>query len=441
MAQIDKYLLEMLAKGASDLHMSSNRKPMIRTDGEMVHLGNECLSADNLKQLFEEIMPERNRQQLEEIWDTDFCYEIPDKARFRGNAFIDRVGIGAVFRQIPCEILTLEQLALPQVVQDLCFLTKGLVIVTGPTGSGKSTTLAAMIDFVNKNRSAHIVTIEDPVEFVHQDIRCLFNQREVHKHTKSFKNALRAALRQDPDIILVGEMRDLETIEIAIETAETGHLVFGTLHTNTAASTVNRIIDQFPANRQAQIRTMLASSLKGVIAQTLCKKNTRGRVAALEILVVTTAIANMIRDSKIYQIPSAMQTGVKSGMVLLNNSLVDLVVNGLVQPKEAYMKAVDKEDLLNTLRKKGINFQLTTEKQQYKTLQPKISQPKVPVYSQASMEAQQNTEPTTSTVAKSQTRKISPRNMPGYMHLDSISATEKKIPKSRSITLKLRKTK
>ncbi len=356
MPSIDTFLIKMLERGASDLHISSNKKAMIRESGEMKALTEQKIPADHLRQLLFEIMPDRNRREFEEIWDTDFAYEIEGHARFRGNVFMDRFGIGGVFRQIPSEVLTAEQLNLPPAVINLCYLSKGFVVVTGPTGSGKSTTLAAMIDFINKSRADHLITIEDPIEFVHQDIQCLINQREVHRHTKNFKNALRAALRQDPDIVLVGEMRDLETIEIAIETAETGHLVFGTLHTNTAPSTVDRIIDQFPTGRQTQIRTMLSSSLKGVIAQTLCKKKPKGRVAALEILVVTGGIANMIRDGKTYQIPSAMQTGMKSGMILLNDSLLKFVKEGSVDPMEAYMKATSKEDLVTKFKQNMIPF-------------------------------------------------------------------------------------
>src|SRR5690606_26140605 len=258
------------------------------------------------------------------------------KARFRVNVFANRLGIAAVLRQIPNQIRTAEELGLPQALLDLCFLTKGLVLVTGPTGSGKSTTLAALIDYINRNRSDHILTIEDPIEFVHRNKKCLVNQREVGVHTESFKRALRAALREDPDIILVGELRDLETVAIAIETAETGHLVFGTLHTTTAPATVDRLIDQFPADQQEQIRVMLADTLKGVVAQTLCKKVGGGRIAALEILLVNHAISNLIREGKTFQIPSVMQTSKAKGMCTLNDSLLDLVKKGLVEPAEAY---------------------------------------------------------------------------------------------------------
>jgi twitching motility protein PilT len=275
------------------------------------------------------------------------------------NIFMDRFGIGGVFRQIPMEIVTAEKLGLSKEVLDLCFLSKGLVLVTGPTGSGKSTTLCALVDYINRHRKDHIITIEDPIEFVHPKKNCLINQREVHVHTKSFSNALRAALREDPDIVLVGEMRDLETISIAIETAETGHLVFGTLHTTTAASTVDRIIDQYPADRQAQIRTMLASSLKGVISQTLCRKIAKGRTAALEVLFVNSAVSNLIREGKIYQIPSIMQTAKNQGMVLLNEALFKLVTDKIVAPEEAYVKAIDKQGFVTMLKSKGITVNMT----------------------------------------------------------------------------------
>jgi twitching motility protein PilT len=264
---------------------------------------------------------------------------------------MDRKGIGGVFRQIPSKILTAEQLNLSKDILKLCYLTKGLVLVTGPTGSGKSTTLCAMIDHINKNLNAHIITIEDPIEFVHDNQKCLVNQREVHNHTDSFKDALRASLREDPNIILVGEMRDLETIAIAIEMAETGHLVFGTLHTSTAPSTVDRIIDQFPADRQSQIRVMLSESLKGVVSQTLCKKIGGGRLAALEVLLIDSAISNLIREGKTTQIPSSMQTGKGKGNVTMNDALITMVKDGKVEPKEAYMKAVDKVNFESLLKR------------------------------------------------------------------------------------------
>lgn len=357
MAWIDTLFQRMVQTGASDLHMSSTLRPMFRLHGDMLPVeGCPEITPEQMRQILFEITPERNKQQFDEEWDTDFAYELPEIARFRANLFMDRRGPGGVFRVIPSKILTAEDLGLPKAITDLCYLTKGLVLVTGPTGSGKSTTLAAMIDHINANRTDHIITIEDPIEFVHTEKKCLINQREVHRHTGSFKRALRAALREDPDIVLVGEMRDLETIEIALETAETGHLVFGTLHTTTAPSTVDRIIDQFPAERQAQIRTMLASSLKGVVAQTLCKKQPKGRVAALEILIANNAVSANIREGKVHQIPSAMQMGGKLGMRLLNDSLIEHVRNGLVEPLEAYMKAVNKDDMLAKFKQAGIAF-------------------------------------------------------------------------------------
>ena len=357
MPWIDALFKRMVEVGASDLHMTSSNKPQLRLHGDMTPI-EECavIRPDQMRQILYEITPPHNRQEFEDTNDTDFAYQLEGLARFRVNLFMDHRGPGAVFRVIPEEVLTAEQLKLPRSIIDFCYLSKGLVVVTGPTGSGKSTTLAAMVDHINKNRADHIITIEDPIEFVHKDKKCLINQRQVGGHTKSFKRALKAALREDPDIVLVGEMRDLETIEIAIETAETGHLVFGTLHTTTAASTVDRIIDQFPADRQAQIRTMLSSSLKGVVAQTLCKKKGGGRVAALEVLVVNPAISSIIREGKTHQITSQMQMGGKSGMRLLNDSLTQLVKDGIVDGQEAYIKAVDKEGLLNNFQATGIRF-------------------------------------------------------------------------------------
>jgi twitching motility protein PilT len=342
--RMDVLFRKMAECGASDLHMSVSMPPMMRKDGRVMPLpcDENTINADGMRELLTSIMPSKNQEEFSERHDTDFAYEIKDLARFRCNIFMDRKGMGGVFRLIPTKILTAEQLNLPPAVLELCNLSKGLVVVTGPTGSGKSTTLAAMMDHLNERREDHVITIEDPIEFVHENKKCLVNQREVFNHTDSFKDALRAALREDPDILLVGEMRDLETIAIAIETAETGHLVFGTLHTTTAASTVDRIIDQFPADRQQQIRVMLSESLKGVIAQTLLPKKGGGRVAALEILIVTPAISNLIREGKTYQIASSMQTGKNIGMALLNESMIDLVKKGIVEAKDAYVKAVDK---------------------------------------------------------------------------------------------------
>jgi twitching motility protein PilT len=354
---IDKLFHEMCALKASDLHISAGMPPLVRKDGEIRPLDDQgsVLSPEEVVNLLEPIMPEKNRAEFERRHDTDFAYEISGLARFRANVFMDRKGRGAVFRVIPSKILTAEDLGLSPHILQLCRLNKGLVLVTGPTGSGKSTTLCGMIDYINRNRSDHIITIEDPIEFVHENKQCLMNQREVHTHTDSFKDALRAALREDPDIILVGEMRDLETVAIAIETAETGHLVFGTLHTTTAASTVDRVIDQFPTDRQSQIRIMLSESLKGVIAQTLCKKIGGGRVAALEVLIVTSAISNLIREAKTFQIPSLMQVGKGIGMVTLNDALMDLVNKKLVEPPEAYLKSVDKTGFEGLLKRANID--------------------------------------------------------------------------------------
>jgi twitching motility protein PilT len=351
---IDTLLRQMFQLGASDLHLCSACKPYVRLDGEMKVLEDHPVYTDeSLFQLIESIMPARNREEYAERNDTDFAYSIEGLSRFRVNIFRDRKGPGAVIRSIPFTILSPEDLGLPRRVLDLCYLTKGLVLVTGPTGSGKSTTLATMIDFVNTVRNDHIITIEDPIEFVHDNKKCLVNQREVREHTDSFKDALRAALREDPDIVLVGEMRDLETIAIAVETAETGHLVFGTLHTTTAPSTVDRIIDQFPADRQEQIRQMLSESLAGVIAQTLCRKKGGGRVAAYEILMANSAVRNLIREKKTFQLFSLMQTGGSKGMRTLNTALIELVKTGVVEPMEAYMKAVNKGEIETLLQREG----------------------------------------------------------------------------------------
>ncbi|MCB9495894.1 MAG: type IV pilus twitching motility protein PilT [Fibrobacteria bacterium] len=359
---INRLFRIMVEKGASDLHLSISEPPMLRNGGDMVRIeGEEVLTDENLRRMLFEIAPARNKEEFLECGDTDFAYEIEGLARFRANFFRDRKGVGAVFRVIPSKILSVEDLGLPDEVRQLCFLTKGLVLVTGPTGSGKSTTLSALIDLVNRERNDHIITIEDPIEFVHPNKGCLINQREVKIHTKSFSSALRAALREDPDIILVGEMRDLETISIAIETAETGHLVFGTLHTSTAPSTVDRLIDVFPADRQDQIRVMLSESLKGVIAQTLCRKKGGGRAAAYEILIGTAPVSALIREGKTFQIPSIMQTGKKFGMCTLNDSLVKLVKNGKVEAKEAFIKAVDKSGLVGLMRNNGIDTSFVSD--------------------------------------------------------------------------------
>ncbi len=355
---IDRLFHAMCQLGASDLHLCVGSPALVRKDGRIqtIDPAMPAMTDEYLQRLLDPIMPDANRQEFAEKHDTDFAYEIPGLARFRANVFADRKGRGAVFRVIPTNILSAEKLGLSPHILNLCKLNKGLVLVTGPTGSGKSTTLCAMIDFVNRTREEHIITIEDPIEFVHQNQKCLINQREVRTHTSSFKAALRAALREDPDILLVGELRDLETVAIAIETAETGHLVFGTLHTTTAASTVDRIIDQFPSDRQSQIRIMVSESLRGVIAQTLCRKIGGGRVAALEVLIATGAVSNLIREGKTFQIPSMMQVGKAAGMVTLNEALMDLVSKKLVAPDEAYSKAVDKNGFEGLLKRAGIDM-------------------------------------------------------------------------------------
>ncbi len=349
MPALDQYFRDMLTKNASDFHLSSGNTATFRMGGTMTTVGKEILTADAVKTLIYEIMPERNRIEWEQSHDTDFAYELSGTARFRCNAFADRKGIGAVFRLIPSKILSFTDLGLPDTIKKLCFLQKGLVLVTGPTGSGKSTTLAALIDFINEKRTDHIITIEDPIEFVHPNKKCLINQREVHTHTDGFKRALRAALREDPDIVLVGEMRDVETVGIALETAETGHLVFGTLHTNSAHQTIDRLINQFPADEQPQIRCSLAEGLKGVVSQTLCKKKGGGRVAALEILIGSYALSANIREGKLQQIPNFIQMGRKEGMCSLNDSLLELVSKNIVEPAEAYQKAISKDEFVKRM--------------------------------------------------------------------------------------------
>ena len=358
---IDRLFHLMFERKASDLHLSVGMPPLIRKDGEIALLEAHAPALDpaSMTALLDPIIPQANRDEFARRHDTDFAYEIAGLARFRSNVFMDRKGPGAVFRVIPSKILTAEDLALSPHILQLCRLNKGLVLVTGPTGSGKSTTLCAMVDYINRSRAEHIITIEDPIEFVHENKKCLMNQREVHTHTDGFKDALRAALREDPDIVLVGEMRDLETVAIAIETAETGHLVFGTLHTTTAASTVDRVIDQFPTDRQAQIRIMLSESLRGVIAQTLCRKIGGGRIAALEVLMVTSAVSNLIREGKTFQIPSIMQVGKSFGMVSLNEALMDLVAKKIVAPEEAYSKSVDKSGFEGMLKRGGFDTKFT----------------------------------------------------------------------------------
>ncbi|MEO5590301.1 MAG: type IV pilus twitching motility protein PilT [Gemmatimonadaceae bacterium] len=353
---IEELLRLLVTDGGSDLHLRVGEPPILRLHGELKRLDDRSsLSAEQLQGMVESIMPDRNMHEFANCNDTDFAHEITGVARFRANAFRDHKGTGAVFRVIPATVATVEALGITPEVQNLCYLTKGLVLVTGPTGSGKSTTLGALIDLVNRSRNDHVITIEDPIEFVHVNKKCVITQRQVGVHTDSFKSALRAALREDPDIVLVGELRDLETISIALETAETGHLVFGTLHTTTAVGTIDRIIDQFPADRQEQIRVMLADTLKGVISQTLCKKIGGGRVAAREILLSVPALSNLIREGKAFQIPSIMQTSRKLGMIQLGDVLIDLVDQGLVEPKEAFMKCTDKPGFMAMLKHRGLD--------------------------------------------------------------------------------------
>jgi len=361
---IDALLKNMMDKGASDMHLTLGQPVIFRIDGDLHRQGNEKISDSTMESLMLPIMPMINQEEFAEIYDTDFAYEVPGLGRFRVNMFKDNYGVGAVLRQIPATVLTADQLNLPNSIRKFCQLQKGLVLVTGPTGSGKSTTLAAMIDLINKSRPDHILTIEDPIEFVHSQQKCLVNQREVGKHTNSFKRALKAALREDPDIVLIGELRDLETIHIALETAETGHLVFGTLHTNTAVSTIDRIIDQFPSDQQSQIRTMVASSLKGVVAQTLVKKNGGGRIAAHEILVSNDAVANMIRESKNHMIENHMQTQKNDGNQLMNECLLMHVKSGAIDIKQAYLKSVDKASFIDNAKRASVNLGFLKELEQ-----------------------------------------------------------------------------
>jgi twitching motility protein PilT len=359
MALIDIYFKTMLDHGASDLHLSTGNAPILRIDGELQSLDAPELLQDKVQEMLKEICPINKWKQFEDTGDVDFGHEIPGKARFRANYFNQKNGIAAVFRTIPSQVLTVEQLGLPDICQKFSKLKKGLILVTGPTGSGKSTTLAAIIDYANKNRSDHILTVEDPIEFVHKSARALINHREVGLHTESFASALRGALREDPDIILVGEMRDLETISLAIEAASTGHLVFGTLHTPSAATTIDRIIDVFPASQQDQIRTTLSESIKGVIAQNLFKRIDKpGRVAALEILVVDTPIANMIRDRKTHQIPGMIEVGKKKGNVPLDDAIMQHLEAGRIDPEEAFDKCINKKKFLPFLSREPDPWEL-----------------------------------------------------------------------------------
>jgi twitching motility protein PilT len=325
-------------QGASDCHLSAGEPPMIRIHGDLKKLDHAPLTKEEAHALVYDIMNDAQRKAFEETHECDFSFEMGTVARFRVNVFMQRKGEGAVFRTIPTKILTLEQLEMPAILKQLCEKEKGLILVTGPTGSGKSTTLAGMVDYLNETFEGHILTVEDPIEFVHQSKKCLVNQRELGPHTNSFANALRAALREDPDVILVGEMRDLETIQLALTAAETGHIVFGTLHTSSAPKTVDRIIDVFPPNQQAQIRAQFAESVEAVITQTLLKKKGGGRIAALEIMTGTTAVRNLVREGKIHQIPGTMQVSQKDGMQTMDMALLNLVSRGLVSKEEAQSK-------------------------------------------------------------------------------------------------------
>lgn len=351
MAKIDQFFMAMKEYGASDLHMVSGQPPIMRIHGSLQRLEYEVLQNDSLKELLYEIAPEFKIKEYEETGDVDFGYEIPEVARYRVNFFAHRKGIGAVFRLIPSKVLTIEDLGLPPILKKFSMLEKGLVLVTGPTGSGKSTTLAAMVDYANLHRQEHIMTIEDPIEFVHASQQALVNHREKGVHTRSFAAALRGALRQDPDVILVGEMRDLETISLALEAAQTGHLVFGTLHTPSAAKTIDRIIDVFPTDQQNQIRASLSESLKAVVAQGLFKRiDKKGRVAALEILVVDSAIANLIREAKVHQIPGMIQVGKKKGNRPLDDSVLEHLQAGRISAEQAYAKSINKKLFLPFLK-------------------------------------------------------------------------------------------
>ena len=357
MARIDAFFKLMNEQKSSDLHLVSGQQPVLRIRGDLERVKYKVLDEDELRAMLYEITPEDKIKVFEETGDLDFAYEIPGLARYRANYFMQKNGVAAVFREIPSEILSVDQLGLPPVVSRLSMLPRGIVLVTGPTGSGKSTTLAAVIDEANKKRKDHIITIEDPIEFVHQSKNCIVNHRELNTHTKSFSAALRGALREDPDIILVGEMRDLETIRLAVEAAATGHLVFSTLHTTSAAKTVDRIIEVFPTGEQAQIRSTLADGLRAVVSQALFKRvDVKGRCAVLEILIATHAVRAMIREGKTHQIPSAMQTGKKYGMQTLDDGILAQLKAGRISPDEAYSKCVDKEKFKPYLTETPLDF-------------------------------------------------------------------------------------
>lgn len=343
MAKIDAFFKLMNEQGASDLHLAAGQPPALRIRGDIERIKYKVLDNDDLRGMLYEISPEEKIKTFEETGDVDFGYEIPGLARYRANFFMQRNGIGAVFREIPSTIMTCDQLGIPAVVSKLATLPRGLVLVTGPTGCGKSTTLAAIIDVANRARKDHIITVEDPIEFVHQSQGCIVNHREVGIHTKTFSAALRGALREDPDIILVGEMRDLETISLAIEAASTGHLVFATLHTSSAWKTVDRVIEVFPATEQPQIRSTLADGLRAIIAQVLFKRvDKKDRCVALEILIANPAVRNLVREAKTHQIPSMIQTGRKYGMQLMDDAIMDLYNKGWISADEAYMKSNEK---------------------------------------------------------------------------------------------------
>ena len=354
MARIDEFFREMKEKGASDLHMVIGFPPMLRLSGELVRTDHPVLTPESNKEILFELLTPEQQEHLEKNRDFDMAYEIKGVARFRCNFLYHHRGVGAVFRIIPSDILTMEQLNLPEAVKTIAAFNRGMVLVTGPTGSGKSTTLAAIIDYINDVRDAHIITIEDPLEFVHPNKRCLFTQREIGSHAVSFAEALRVASREDPDIILVGEMRDLVTISLALTCAELGILVFGTLHTNSAAKTIDRIINAFPAEQQEQTRTMLADSLKAVIAQQLLKKKGGGRCAANEILIGSPALASIIREGKITQISSLIQTGTGVGMQTMDQHLMQLIDEDKITPEAAYEKAIDKNVFINMLEEEPL---------------------------------------------------------------------------------------
>jgi twitching motility protein PilT len=357
MARIDAFFKLMNDQGASDLHLMAGQQPALRIRGEIERVKYKVLDNNDLRSMIYEIAPEDKIKRFEETGDIDLGYEIPGLARYRCNFFMQRNGVGAVFRQIPNNIMSCEQLGLPSVIAKLAGLPRGLVIVTGPTGSGKSTTLAAIIDEANRLRKDHIITIEDPIEFVHESRGCIINQREVGVHTKSFSTALRGALREDPDIILVGEMRDLETMSLAIEAANTGHLVFTTLHTSSAMSTVDRIVEVFPAAQQLQIRSNLSDSIRAVISQVLFKRiDRKGRCPALEILIATPAVRNLIREAKTHQLPSSMQTGKKYGMQLLDDAIMTLYNRGWISAEDSYNKANEKQRFRPLLTTAPVDF-------------------------------------------------------------------------------------